>query len=373
MPRLLDEHYNYLALANRLPLFERALGETIRDGDIVADLGCGFGVLGILALKAGAARCYGIDSSDAVEIARETARREGLTDSYRLMRGSTFDISLPQPVDVLICDHVGYFGFDYGIIAMLADARARMLRPGGRIIPERMNIGVALVESEDAYALADRWSREPVPENLRWLQEHGVNSQHAIRLAASDQVSPAVTIASVDFNQEPGVTMCCDIELIAARDAVCHGIAGFFDCTLSRSVRMTNSPLAEDRIDRANGFLPVRRPFAVKAGDTVRASFTIRHDPAFISWTVQPLGGKKQSMSTWHSTILEPADLAPGVVKSPKRSSKGDAVLAVLQLVGDGISAAEIEHKLLETQPDICPTPERARVFVRDTLKKYTR
>ena len=48
------EHAKYLADGVRLAAFERALEASVRPGDRVLDLGCGTGVLGFLALQAGA-------------------------------------------------------------------------------------------------------------------------------------------------------------------------------------------------------------------------------------------------------------------------------------------------------------------------------
>src|SRR5437879_12152771 len=50
----------------------------ITPGDTVIDVGCGSGVLSIVAAKLGAAKVYGVDLSQrAVEAAKENARRLG--------------------------------------------------------------------------------------------------------------------------------------------------------------------------------------------------------------------------------------------------------------------------------------------------------
>ena len=82
--------------------------------------------LGLLCLPS---RMYGIDSTAMIEVARETRR---LGERTTFIRGHSHHIELPERVDVVICDHVGCFGFDYGIMHTLQDARQRFLKPGGR-------------------------------------------------------------------------------------------------------------------------------------------------------------------------------------------------------------------------------------------------
>ena len=143
MSKTLAEHLGYLATPHRLDLYRAAVNKIVRPGDIVLDAGCGTGVLGLLCLQAGAAHVYAVDSSAAIELAREALTRSGWSSRVEFIRGSSFQVDLPQRVDVVICDHVGYFGFDYGLIALLADARKRFLKPGGKLIPGRLKLHVS--------------------------------------------------------------------------------------------------------------------------------------------------------------------------------------------------------------------------------------
>ena len=114
MSKVLEEHLGYLLLPHRLELYRVAVKKVVRPGDHVVDAGCGTAVLGLLCLQEGAAHVYAIDSTAAIELAREALSRAGWASKVDFIRGSSFQVVLPERVDVVICDHVGYFGFDYG-------------------------------------------------------------------------------------------------------------------------------------------------------------------------------------------------------------------------------------------------------------------
>jgi ribosomal protein L11 methyltransferase len=97
------------------------------DGCSVLDVGCGSGILAIVALRlgAGSARCIDVDP-EAVAVTRENASRNGLGDRVK--------------ADTCRIDAVGdrYFtvlaNIEAGVLAAMAPALARCLMPGGLLI-----------------------------------------------------------------------------------------------------------------------------------------------------------------------------------------------------------------------------------------------
>ena len=80
----------------------------IDPGDIVLDVGCGSGVLGLVAARLGAARLVGCDiSAEAVATATENARRLGLSDRCEFHLGHLFDPVAGVEADVVIGDVSG--------------------------------------------------------------------------------------------------------------------------------------------------------------------------------------------------------------------------------------------------------------------------
>jgi SAM-dependent methyltransferase len=80
----------------------------ITPGDTVIDVGCGSGVLAIVAAKLGAAKVYGVDLSQrAVEAARENARRLGLDHICEFRAGDLLEPVRDVQATVLIGDVSG--------------------------------------------------------------------------------------------------------------------------------------------------------------------------------------------------------------------------------------------------------------------------
>src|SRR5208282_2641800 len=141
---MLEEHLGYVADSIRLAQFRTAIARVARPGWSIADLGCGTGILGLLCLQAGVARVFAIDSTAMINVARQTLTRAGYGDRCVFVHGHSQRVELAETVDLVICDHVGYFGFDYGIMRTLRDAR-RFLKPEGLLIPRRICLRIAAI------------------------------------------------------------------------------------------------------------------------------------------------------------------------------------------------------------------------------------
>lgn len=370
MTSRLDEHLGYVADRLRLARFEAAVAGVVRRGDYVADLGCGTGILGLLCLRAGAARVYAIDSSAMLEVARQTLTRAGLSDRAVFVRGLSTRLELPEKVDVLICDHVGYFGFDYGIVETLSDARRRFLKPGGKLIPARIALQLAAVESEKCRALADGWSAPGIPAEFHWLRERAVNTKHAVQLQPHELLGQPATLGIIDFSDDSQEFHRWTAQLRVERDGVLHGLAGWFDCELAEGVSMTNSPLSDAAIQRSQVFLPIQEALAVKAGDTLIATVMARPADHLLAWEVEvPARDTKFRHSTWHGDLLASEEIARrNPTHIPRPSVTAQARTCVLAYCNGRRTVQEIEQAVLREHPGLLPSAEEISRFVAQVL-----
>jgi protein arginine N-methyltransferase 1 len=366
----LDEHLAYVADSPRLARFEAAVNAVVRQGDSVVDLGCGTGILGLLCLRAGAAKLYAIDSTEMLEVARDTLTRAGYSARAEFLHGLSSRVELPERVDVVICDHVGYFGFDYGIVETLTDARRRFLKPGGRLIPAHITLRLTAVESEKCRTLAEGWAAPNIPAEFHWLRERSANRKHAVKLHNDNLLALPVDLATIDFNADQPAYHRWTTELRIQRDGMVHGLGGWFTCELAEGICMTNSPLSDQAIDRAQVFLPIGEAIAVRAGDLLKASVMARPADHLIAWEVEvPAGGRKFRHSTWQGELLTSEEIArrnPAHVPRPSRT--GYARTVVLGYCDGRRTVQQIEQVVLRDHPELLPSAEEISRFVAQVL-----
>lgn len=116
----------------------RALRKYVKNGDLVLDVGCGSGILGMLALKFGAGHSIGTDLDPcALDATHENMEVNGIAkDQYEVMIGNIID-------DKDVQDAVGYEKYDIVLANILAD----VLEPLTPVIVHQMKTGAVYITS----------------------------------------------------------------------------------------------------------------------------------------------------------------------------------------------------------------------------------
>lgn len=372
---MLEEHYDYLSTRNRHRFFERAVAATVRPGDVVADLGCGTGVLGLMCLRAGAARTYEIESGPIIEVARESFRRLGFLDRAVFLRGTSNRLALPEKVDALICDHIGYFGIDYGILGMIEDARNRFLKPGGAIIPSKLRLLLAPVTSRRAIAPVVKWRDRKISQDYHWISELAGHQKHAAKLDSTNLLSDPQVVTTLDLHADAAPTLVLEARFEAERAGPLHGLAGWFEAELAPGVVMTNAPDGRSAIARPQAFFPIDPPVDLEAGERMTASLVIRPSEHSFNWDIRLPGRKLQiRRSTFDGELLDPdwhrrADPA----YTPQASPQALARRTVLGYCDGTRTRQQIIDVVLKTHPDLMPSQEELTAFVVQVIENDTR
>lgn len=77
-------------------------------GAAVLDVGCGTGILSMMAAKAGARKVYAIDMSSIANQAKQIVDENGLSDVVQVMHCKMEDAILPEKVDIIVSEWMGF-------------------------------------------------------------------------------------------------------------------------------------------------------------------------------------------------------------------------------------------------------------------------
>lgn len=133
----------------RVNYLRQAIFEVVRPGDVVVDAGSGTGVLGLIAVQAGASKVYCIEpNAEYVDVIKHNAQNNGMSDKVVAIQGDATNIGLPEAVDVIICEVISG-GFFYEPQLQIMHNMRRFLKPGGRAIPALMDNFIELIDAQD--------------------------------------------------------------------------------------------------------------------------------------------------------------------------------------------------------------------------------
>ncbi len=367
----LNEHRTYFDDAVKLSRYREAITATVRPGDVVLDLGAGTGLLGFLAAQAGASKVYAVDGGAIIAIVGELAKANGLDGVVTPIRAFSTQLELPEKVDVIVGDQLGGMGFDAGVNEYYADSARRLLRSGGKTIPERYVIGIAPAEAPEEYAAVEFWG-ERDGLDLRPLRSYAANSVRPVRFSGAELLGPTVPVVELETTEDVDIDVLG--RLTITRAGVLHGLVGSFRATMSPGVEMTNDPADPDRMrHRWQDFLPLAEAVAVNPGDTV--DFRLKASPKTlaVSWqvSVMPAGGGAPAYQRRHSTMAgtfaDPSELRERrpVRAVPVQPERLDIARRALDLLSASASIGEVEEALAEEFPSRFASGDAATLLVR--------
>ena len=100
-------------------------------GKVVLDVGTGSGILAIWAAQAGARKGYAVEATHMATHARRLIKANGLENVVEVIQSSVEDVNLPEKVDIIISEWMGYFLLRESMLDSVLVARDKFLKPGG--------------------------------------------------------------------------------------------------------------------------------------------------------------------------------------------------------------------------------------------------
>ena len=258
----------------RLARFRAAIAAAIRPGDVVVDAGCGLGTYAVFAARGGAARVYAVDDGPVAEVARQVAAANGVADVVTVLRGRTTALPPPEPADLIL-----YEDYVAGLLAppqieTLRDLRARWLKPGGRVLPGRARLRVALVESGEQRRALDRFAdggERVLGVDLGPARRYAMVEPQVAALRPASLLSAPAALTEVDLAAIGDGLLAGRAELTTTRDGTAHGLLLWFELLFDDGVALGTGPLDPPSAWRQL-LLPFDPPLRVAEGDALAVS-----------------------------------------------------------------------------------------------------
>lgn len=270
--------------------YRNALTAAINGGEIVLDIGTGAGLLSMMASDCGADKVITCEMSSAIsKVAEKIFAKNGFTKKIKLINKNSKDLILgkdiDKKVDVLVSEILSSEFVGEGIQTSILDAKKRLLKKNGKIIPEQGSIMIALVES------TGKLSQELFVDNASGYDVSDFNTlaktKHLITLEDEPSfLSKPIDAFGFDFlNFEKIHEEEKTIKIIVNKSGLCAGIIQWLKVGLYNDIEYQNHPITMYRSNTVSGWkTPIfkfENPIEVKKGQVLEVTAVLKEDSSW--------------------------------------------------------------------------------------------
>jgi len=254
----LEIHKLMLEDAPRTTAYQQAIEKADIRGKVVLDVGAGSGILSLFCLRAGARRVYAVEACPGMaRPLQEVITTNGGGDVVKVIASRVEDIpSLPEPVDVIVSEWMGFYLLHESMLDSVLVARDRFLRPEtGIMLPSHATIYTAPCSLDEHWKSKVNFWDNVYGFDMSALgrevvrRGRGVGAKPEVMVLKPEQIL-AEPVAFAQFDLRTCTT--AELDALSNRHFVSikrtgnnHGIALWFDCQFDASgVVLSTSPLA---------------------------------------------------------------------------------------------------------------------------------
>jgi protein arginine N-methyltransferase 1 len=341
-----------LADRERVAAYRAALAAVVKPGSVVVDLGAGIGFFALEACRLGASKVIAIETNDAIALLPALAKRNGFADRIEIVKRSSTEVTLDRRADVIVADLRGVVPVFESNVAALADAHARLLAPGGVIVPERDVLFAALASAPELYErLLGGFSGQSFDlAEARAAAANAFHHDRALPVKREQLLTRGERWSEIVYGEPAPASWSGEIRTTAQREGVAHGIVVWFDAVLAAEIGFSTAPGDDHVYGRA--FLAFEEPIEVTAGEkvTIDLRATRGEGDHVWAWSVETDRGQRRQ-----TTFL--ADPAPSTLAKqsssyvPRLGLAGQARAAILAAMDGKAPLGEIAANIHVAYP----------------------
>ncbi|XP_065293407.1 histone-arginine methyltransferase CARMER isoform X7 [Dermacentor albipictus] len=224
---------------------------------VVLDVGAGSGILSFFAVQAGARKVFAVEASSMAKHAECLVYHNKVSDKVVVIPGKIEEITLPELVDVIVSEPMGYMLFNERMLETYLHAK-KWLKPQGKMFPTRGDLHIAPFSDTCLYMeqlnkanfcedtmlhLADRYQQSFHGVDLSSLREAAVKEY--FRQPVVDTFDVRICLAkslrhTVDFERATESDLHCieiPLQFSLMQSGELHGLAFWFDVAFAGSVQ----------------------------------------------------------------------------------------------------------------------------------------
>ncbi|MCP4902731.1 MAG: hypothetical protein GY906_37695 [bacterium] len=290
-------HVHMLNDRRRTSAYIQAIHATVREGDVVVDIGTGTGVLALAAAQAGARKVYAIEASKIADAAEFMFASNGVSEQVELLRGWSTGLSLPEPAAVLISEVVGNTPLSEGILETTIDAAARFLKPGARFIPNRLRIMGQLISIPSKEIHKRTFAGPTLSKWKRWygmefgrLADYGAGEVRHFSVASRlvrkwECLSDPFVLADLNLTSVTSAEVSSQVEARVVRAGDLTGVITFFELDLGAGITLSTNPATAPPSNHWQSPVYYRdTPEQLKSGDQVLVSYAYSGKKTSLEW-----------------------------------------------------------------------------------------
>ena len=296
----------------RMSAYADALRAAVTPGCTVFDIGAGPGVFSILACQFGAGSVIAIEPDNSIELLRQFARDNGYSDRIEIFQGHSKDYRPSSMADVIVSDIRGCLPLFEGHIQTIADARQRLLKANGKLIPFRDTIRIAIVYHPETYlSYEEPWVSNKFGIDLIAGHEFAISTCRKRNLDPRDLLSEPKDLALLDYGSITDPNLKAVAKLVAETAGTAHGLLLWFDTELAPGIGFSNAPGEPQQI-YGQTFFPLELPVELTPGDSIEVEIKANLiDRSYVwSWNSKLFRGSSPvpevtyRQSSFHSKLL---------------------------------------------------------------------
>lgn len=216
----LSQQQNMMQDYIRTSTYQKAILSNSEDfkGKVVLDVGAGSGILSFFAVQAGARKVYAVEASSMAKHAQQLVMANNCPNIV-VLAGKLEEIELPEQVDVIISEPMGYMLFNERMLETFLYAKKWLKEPGRRTMyPSRGDLHVAPFTDAQLYL-------EQSNKANFWLAHdfHGVDMR-SLHTAASMEIFRQPIVDTFDHRICMAKTIRHIIDFQSAHETDLHNI-----------------------------------------------------------------------------------------------------------------------------------------------------